>query len=122
MRCWYASEGIIDEEIRYYDKLLLILSEASVKSRWVKKEVMSALEEEKRRQTARGQEQRVLFPVRLDEAVMETKSEWAQEIQRTRPIGDFCQWEDLDEFQKALDRLLRDLEAEGTRPATEETP
>lgn len=53
--------GGIDEAIRLYDKLLIILSEASVKSRWVEFEVTQALH----REIEQGRI--VLFPIRLDD-------------------------------------------------------
>jgi len=36
---------------------------------------------------------------------------WAADIHRMRHIGDFRQWKDHDEYQKAFERLLRDLQA-----------
>jgi TIR domain len=84
---------------------LLILSEHSVQSRWVQKEVETAFEKE-------GKEDRiVLFPLRIDEAVMQSTVGWAADIRRQRHIGDFRQWKDHDAYQKAFQRLLRDLEA-----------
>ncbi len=97
----------IDQSIRVHDKLLIILSENSLNSTWVESEVEKAFEEERKRK------QMVLFPVRLDEVVMETEEAWAAEIRRTRHIGDFSQWKDHDAYQQAFERLLRDLKAEG---------
>ena len=54
----------------------------------------------------------VLFPIRLDEAVMETDEAWAAKIRRTRDIGDFSRWKDHYAYQQVFDRLLRDLKAE----------
>jgi uncharacterized protein YjbI with pentapeptide repeats len=115
VRCWFAPEDMkigakirptIDHSIRIHDKLLLILSEHSINSTWVGKEVETAFEEEhKRKQT-------VLFPVRLDRAVMDTDLAWAADIRRTRHIGDFSQWKDHAAYQKAFERLLQDLKAE----------
>jgi hypothetical protein len=74
VRCWFAPEDImigdkfrqrIDEAIHVHERLLLILSSHSVSSKWVEKEVESAFEKEQR------QKRTVLFPVRLDDAVME---------------------------------------------------
>ena len=76
----------IDEAIRLHDKLLLILSEQSIQSAWVEKEVETAFERENR------DKHTVLFPIRLDEAVMQTKAAWAADIRRTRNIGDFREW------------------------------
>lgn len=115
VRCWFAPEDMkigdkirprIDESIRIHDKLLLILSENSLDSFWVESEVEKAFEEERKRN------QTVLFPVRLDEIVMETDQSWAADIRRTRQIGDFSRWKDQDAYQKAFERLLRDLKLE----------
>ena len=115
VRCWFAPEDLkigdefrsrIDESIQVYDRLLLILSEHSVKSRWVQKEVETAFEKE-------GKENRiVLFPIRIDEAIMHVAVGWATAIRRQRHIGDFQQWKDHDAYQKAFQRLLRDLKTD----------
>jgi hypothetical protein len=52
----------------------------------------------------------VLFPIRLDAAVMRTNKAWAVKIRRGRHIGDFCNWKDDDSYQLAFNRLLQDLE------------
>lgn len=115
VRCWFAPEDLkwgaetrqgIDHAIRLHDKLLLVLSEHSVASRWVQKEVETAFEEEQR------QGKLILFPIRLDTAVMETSQAWAADIRRMRNIGDFSRWKDHDAYQGAFERLLRDLKAE----------
>lgn len=115
VRCWYAPEDLpigakirvgIDEAIRRYDKLLLILSENSVNSQWVEQEVETALEKERDRNN-----QVVLFPVRLDNAVMDSGDGWTRLIKNTRNIGDFCQWKDHDAYQRSFERLVRDLKA-----------
>jgi hypothetical protein len=53
-----------------------------------------------------------VFEVRLDDAVMETDQAWAADIRRMRNIGDFPRWKDHDAYQKAFERLMRDLKAE----------
>ena len=82
-----------------------MLSGTSVASAWVRKEVRTALAEERDGRT-------VLFPVRIDTAVMDTTEQWADDIRRTRHIGDFTRWKEHDAYQKALERLLRDLRVE----------
>ncbi len=82
---------------------MLILSKKSIESDWVEKEVETAFEEERRRKET------VLFPIRLDNKVMETNEAWAADIRRTRNIGDFRNWKDHDAYQKAFERLIRDL-------------
>ncbi len=116
VRCWFAPEDMkigdrirprIDDEIRLRDKLLVILSENSIESEWVGDEVEAALEEE------RGSGRTILFPVRLDDAVLKTRSDWAAKIKRRRHIGDFQGWDDEGKYQKGFERLLRDLKADG---------
>ena len=115
VRCWFAPEDMktgdeirtrIDEAIRIHDKLLLVLSVHSVDSTWVKKEVETAFEKEDR------QKRLVLFPVRLDDTVMQTTKAWAADIRRMRHITDFTRWKEHDTYQKAFARLLRNLKAE----------
>lgn len=54
----------------------------------------------------------VLFPVRLDAAVLEWAVPWAAHLKRTRYIGDFTQWKQDEGYQQGFTRLLRDLKAE----------
>ncbi|HEY6407880.1 MAG TPA: TIR domain-containing protein [Ktedonobacteraceae bacterium] len=74
VRCWFAPEDMktgdkirhrIDESIRLYDKLLLVLSEQSIASTWVEHEVEMALAKEQKVKRT------VLFPIRLDTAIMD---------------------------------------------------
>jgi len=69
VRCWFAPHDIqggrkiheqIDEAIRVHDKLLLILSKASMNSNWVKTEIANARDRE-------GREGRqMLFPITIE--------------------------------------------------------
>ena len=99
MRCWFAPEDMkigakirdtIDEAICRRDRVLRVLSEASIASDPVKDEVDKAFEEERRRGGV------VLFPVRLDDTVMATKEAWAAKLRRNGNIGDFRAWKDHD--------------------------
>ncbi|MGB6176638.1 MAG: toll/interleukin-1 receptor domain-containing protein [Methylocella sp.] len=119
VRCWFAPHDLpigaktwdtIDEAIRLRDKLLLILSGNSIASDWVEDEVNKAFAEE------RDGKQPVLFPVRIDDAVMATSEPWARKIRDQRNIGDFRKWKDHDAYQKALERLLRDLTVGAVKP------
>ena len=115
VRCWFAPHDMpigakiwdtIDEAIRLRDKVLLILSEGAIASDWVEDEVSKAFAEERQRK------QVILFPVRLDDTVMQTPEAWARKLRDQRNIGDFRQWKDHDAYQKALNRLLRDLKVD----------
>jgi len=112
IRCWLASEDMkigdpirtrIDDAIRVHDKLLLVLSAASLGSQWVEQEVETALAKE------RAQNRLVLFPVRLDDTVFAAHSGWPAYLRNTRHIGDFSQWTDRHSYRGALSRLMRDL-------------
>ncbi len=122
VRCWFAPHDIqggrkiheqIDEAIRLHDRLLLILSQHSMSSEWVKTEVAKA----RKRELKEGK--RVLFPVRLAE--FEALRDWecfdadtgkdsAREI-REYFIPDFSNWKDHDSYQEAFQRLVKDLKA-----------
>jgi hypothetical protein len=85
------------------DKVLLILSRNAIESDWVEDEVTKAFAEERTRK------QLVLFPIRLDDTVMKTTEAWAGKLRDNRNIGDFRKWKDHDAYEKALERVLRDL-------------
>jgi hypothetical protein len=116
VRCWFGPEDIrigdrfrqrIEEAIRKHDKLLLVLSESSIASSWVESEVEAALEKEQKTGKL------VLFPIRLDDAVMKSTAAWAADIRRKRHIGEFQGWEHAHVYERAFARLLRDLGVEG---------
>ena len=115
VRVWFAPHDLpigarirpaIDESIRIHDKLLLVLSEASVSSQWVEQEVETALARE-REQEGKA----VLFPIRVDDVIMEIKSGWPALLKNTRQVGDFTRWKEHGPYSKAFERLLRDLKA-----------
>ena len=117
VRCWFAPEDMkigakildtLDQAIRLRDKILLVLSEASIASDWVEDEVTKGFAEERQRGMT------VLFPVRLDDEVFTTGQAWARKLRDNRNIGDFRRWKDHDAYQKTLARLLRDLRVEST--------
>jgi hypothetical protein len=122
LRVWLDEEDMkggrdlhhqIDEAIREYDKLLLILSGASMQSNWVRTELRRARLAEKR------QGVRKLFPIRLvDFKLIEnwelpdsSGEDLAEEV-RIFFIPDFSNWKDHDAFEAAFARLLRDLKDE----------
>jgi hypothetical protein len=111
VRCWFAPHDMrigdkiidaIDSAVRLREKLLLILSEHSIRSDWVETEVTTAFDEERKRK------QLVLFPIRLDNTVMDTKEAWAAKL-RARNIGDFTRWKEHSAYAKSFERVLRDL-------------
>lgn len=115
VRCWFAPEDLkigdrfqdrIEESIRLHDKVMIVLSEASVSSAWVEREVLAAREREDR------EKRTVLFPIRIDDAVLAATQPWAADVRRGRHIGDFSTWQTHESYMKAFGRLLRDLTSE----------
>jgi uncharacterized protein YjbI with pentapeptide repeats len=112
VRCWFASEDLkigdktwdsIYHYIRMRDKVLLILSEDSISNDWVENEVNAALAEENKRKKP------ILFPIRVDAAILDSDQAWAEYINKTRNICDFSNWKDHDAYHQALDKLLDDI-------------
>ncbi len=106
VRCWFAPHDLkageklheqIDEAIRVYEKLLLVLSPNSVNSEWVKTEIAKA----RKREVKEGK--RVLFPIRVNISYdqlrdwecfdADTGKDSAREI-REFFIPDFTNWND----------------------------
>lgn len=112
VQCWLDSKQLrvgdrwqieINRAIRSLDKVLLVLSVASIHSLWVKREIDVALAREER------DNKTILFPLRVDDAVMRSEDEWSQRLVRSKQIGDFTNWQIADEYRRAFSRLARDL-------------
>jgi hypothetical protein len=112
VRCWLDAKDMvtgvsISEQIgmaiQVHDKVLLVLSAASVRSEWVGFEVRNALRLERERGKT------VLFPIRLDDAVMEQSGVWELDQLKAKYITDFSDWHDKGRYQRAFSRLVRDL-------------
>ena len=128
LRVWFAPEDMqagkklheqVDEAIRVFDKLLLVLSTESINSRWVRDEIRRARKSEIR------EGRKKLFPVRIMDykAIEQWNSfyadlaeDMAEEI-REYFIPDFSNWKDHDSFETAFSRLIRDLRAEKPKRA-----
>ena len=116
VRCWFAPEDLkigdktwdsIYHYIRMRDKVLLILSEDSISSDWVEIEVNAALSEENKRKKP------ILFPIRVDAAILDSDSAWAEYINKTRNICNFSNWKNHDGYHQALENLLDDIRIAG---------
>jgi hypothetical protein len=134
IRVWFAREDMnaggkieeqVDQAIRVYDKLLVVLSEHSLKSEYVKTEIRKAREHE------REVGSRKLFPIRLVD--MATLRQWkffdadigqdlANEV-REYFIPNFSSWKDEISFERSFRRLLRALDqGQGERPTPQGLP
>lgn len=125
LRVWYASEDMkggrkLHEEIfsaiQIHDKVLLVLSENSMKSEWVMTEIRRA------RKVEREENRRKLFPIRLVDfdAVQkwecfdaDSGKDLAVEL-REYYIPDFSNWKEHDAFEIEFSKLLRDLKTTET--------
>lgn len=113
VRCWFAPHDMktgttprvaLDLAIQRSNRLVLVLSQHSIESRWVEKEVETALERE------RVENVSLVFPIRLDDAAMDVMVGWPADIRRTKHIRDFRGWQLHAEFDLALNGLLRDFQ------------
>ncbi|MEK6261520.1 MAG: toll/interleukin-1 receptor domain-containing protein [Planctomycetota bacterium] len=124
LRVWFAPEEMqggkkiieqIDRAIQVNDRLLLVLSEDSMNSEWVRREIKRA------RASERVEKRTKLFPIglvpitptirnwRCDDA--DTGEDLAEKI-REYHIPDFSNWKNHDAFEAAFADLLRDLRAQ----------
>jgi hypothetical protein len=126
LRVWFAPEEMkggqklyeqIERAIQLHDRLLLVLSESSMQSEWVINEIQRA------RETEIKEDRRKLFPISIVEFEKvkawrrfdaDTGKDLAKEV-REYFIPDFSNWKNHDAFEKAFERLLRDLRAEEAR-------
>ncbi len=120
LRVWFAPEDMrggrksgaqIDEAIRLYDRLLLVLSPHSIGSEWVRREIKRA------RQKERQSKKEVLFPIRLMPFAKlrewecldaDTGEDLAEKV-REYHIPDLSEWKDHDAFERGFADLMRDL-------------
>jgi hypothetical protein len=120
LRVWFAPADMqggkkmheqISQAIRDQDKLLLVLSEYSLKSPWVETEIRKA----RRMEQQTGYQK--LFPIRLVDIVTlrswecfdaDTGEDLAVEV-REYFISDFSNWNEPDAFKAAFAKLLTDL-------------
>jgi uncharacterized protein YjbI with pentapeptide repeats len=120
VRCWFAPHDMkggeklheqIERAIHLQDRLLLVLSDSSMGSTWVKTEIANARAKE------RDQGRNVLFPIRL--VPFETIQKWklfdadsgtdsGREI-REYLIPDFSEWRDPAKYKAELAKLVRAL-------------
>lgn len=110
----------IDLAIKNFDKILLVISEASMKSQWVDTEIWKTIEYEQEHG------KRKLFPISIGsfEEIKNWKAfnadagkDMARELREYYIPTDFSNWKDHDSYQKAFDKLVQDLRADETPTA-----
>ncbi len=98
----------IEDAIYLHERVLLLISEHSIASNWVTHEVETALH----RQVHERRD--ILFPLRLDDAVMLARDNWAARLRDSRHIGDFTNWHDEAIYQQHFAELLCHLKVKTT--------
>jgi hypothetical protein len=116
VRTWYFPEdakwgetvwGEIDRGIKIYDKLVIVLSENSLRSKPVLREVQRSLDREDK------EHKNILFPITLDRYVFDTWEHERKADVLEKVVGDFSGWEkDAAKYQKAFDKLLKGLQSD----------
>jgi len=129
VRCWLAEKDLrggqklheqIERGIHLHERLLLVLSEPSLRSQWVTNEILLA------RRKAKGLGQRVLFPIGLvpfarlhDWRVFDpTMQDYADDEIKQFFIPDFTEWRDPQRYQESLQGLISDLRTVDRAPTS----
>lgn len=111
VRCWLDEKDLevgqslmtqIDRGMQAHDKVLLVISDASVRSSWVNAEIDNALRLEQARNKT------VLFPIYLDDAIISSETPRLTRV-KDKYMLDFRDWEDDNSYQRAFSRLVRGL-------------
>lgn len=128
LRVWFAPEDMkagrkvehqIDEAICVMDRLLLVISEASMASNWVAREIQKA----RRKEKATGKA--VLFPVSVvpfakirawELLDSDTGEDLAKIIRQFHIPTQFENWKDHDAFEAAFKTLIDALKADDKAP------
>ena len=112
VRVWYFPadarggrrvEGEIHGAIRLFEKVLVICSRLALDSPKVRDEIDQAVQ--KQQETP---DRWTLLPISIDDAVYKDETEFARRLRR-HVIEDFRGWSDPEIYEKALKKLLRDL-------------
>jgi len=126
LQTWFAAEDMrggekiydqVDNAIKMHDRVLLVLSRASIRSEWVKTEIRKA------RKAEIKENRRKLFPIRLvDVGVIQEwecfDADFAKDLAveiREYFIPDFSNWMNDAEFEQSFCRLLRDLKSDALK-------
>ncbi len=126
VRCWFVLHELkgddgdfkrMVETFQHYDTWLLVLSEYTVGSEWIKQEVRRTLNLEER------QKRTILFPLYLDPAFLDTTGDqFLTALQnrsgqhhllaslQNRGMRNFTAWNDESAYKRAFNELLHDLQ------------
>ena len=121
IRTWFAPKDMrggrklfeqLERGIYLNDRLLLVLTEESMRSNWVQFEILTALERE------RSEGRDILFPISLVDFDRiqrwqcrdpDTGRDMAKAVREYHILGEFKDWQNPRKFDTAFQKLLRDL-------------
>lgn len=112
VHCWFAPHEQYPNDLFYrriyeamytYDNLLVLLSSSSVWNERTAFQMEQALEQEEQ------QQRQILYPLRIDEAALQSPSWWATTLRNSHHLYDFTHWKQPDEYRQAFKRVLADL-------------
>jgi hypothetical protein len=124
INCWLDSKDLVvgekwqkklKETIAQQKQFLLILSENSIKSDWVRYELKKAQEIQEQKGEIR------LFPIRIDDAIFTTSELAFSSIASQIQIADFEEWRDKKEYVKSFQKLIRDITVANASVYSKET-
>ena len=116
IRCWSIFHDLnnehddikhIKETIQLHDTWLLVLSEYTLISEWVKEEIYLTMTLEKQQQRT------ILFPLCLHQDFLDLTPNSITSLLQNRQTRNFIGWQDATTYQQAFTALLQDLRKAG---------
>ena len=110
--CWLDSmemrigeniESSLHRSIQEQDIMILILSQNSISSKWISKELSVSLKLEQNRGKT------ILFPIRIDDSIFKESLPSPLNLVISRHIGDFTNWKNDRDYRKSFSHMVRDL-------------
>ncbi|AGY60159.1 toll/interleukin-1 receptor domain-containing protein [Gloeobacter kilaueensis] len=118
VRCWLACEDAdsaskwrigVDQPLRWGERLVVVLSEHSLRSSWIEQEIEAIFLRE-------GEEHQLLIhALRIDDDMTQTAMGWPAQLYSSRNVIDFRGWSDrAGHYAQGLERLVWQLSKEGS--------
>jgi len=121
MDYWYDAEHMIDgegikeqisHEISSRDRVIIVISQNALDSGWVNFEIKKALDEEKQRKQHSPKGWRILFPIMIDDAFIESDDPDIILLRKDRVASDFRKVDNHREFENSFKKMVLGLRNE----------